>query len=114
MRKKETIKSAPASAPKHTPGPWAFTEGDVERRAMSEVFKAKDKTYGIALVNCEWSNPSARAEDIANARLIAAAPDLLAACKSIMELLLNGSPTVPSAPIKAGVLDAIAKAEGTS
>ncbi len=64
----------------HSPGPWAFKEGDAERRAMSDVFKAADKEFTIAQVNCEWANKAQRAEDIANARLIAAAPDFLAVC----------------------------------
>jgi hypothetical protein len=63
----------------HTPGPWAFTEGDADRRAMSEIHKAEDKTFQIGYVTTEWRNPKQRAEDLANARLIAAAPDLLAA-----------------------------------
>jgi predicted metal-dependent phosphoesterase TrpH len=62
----------------HTPGPWAFTEGDADRRAMSEIHKAEDKTFQIGYVTTEWRNPKQRAEDLANARLIAAAPDLLA------------------------------------
>jgi hypothetical protein len=62
----------------HTPGPWAYAEGDAERRASSQVFKANDKDFVVAFVTCEWLNPDQRAEDIANARLIASAPELLA------------------------------------
>jgi len=98
---------------KHTPGPWRFSEGDKERRAMSEVFKKNDKTFQIALVTCEWSNPHARAEDIANARLIAAAPELLAACEALCSSDENGrfgKPSFPEAIQKAR--EAIAKAKG--
>lgn len=63
---------------KHTKGPWAFTEGDAKRMAMSNVFKADDPEFLIAYVTCEWQNPHQRAEDIANARIIAAAPEMLA------------------------------------
>lgn len=63
----------------HTPGPWTMKEGDAERREMSHVFKADDPEYLIAYVMCEWRNQHQRAQDLADARLIAAAPDLLAA-----------------------------------
>lgn len=62
---------------KHSPGPWAFSVGDADRRSSSEVFKADDNEFRIASVMCEWANKAQRAEDIANARLIAAAPDML-------------------------------------
>lgn len=70
---------------KHTPGPWAFTEGDAERRANSEVYKLGDKAFRIAEVNCEWLNKKQRAEDLANLRLIAAAPELLAALQLVLK-----------------------------
>lgn len=66
----------------HTTGPWAFSEGDRERRGMSEIIKANDKQFRIGWVLCDHLNNLQRAEDISNARLIAAAPELLAACKS--------------------------------
>lgn len=72
---------------KHTPGPWNFEVGDAETRAMSEVFKAGDRTYRIALVNCEPKNPHVREEDVANARLITKAPELLIAVEDLLEML---------------------------
>ena len=75
----------------HTAGPWKFVEGDAETRAMSPIFagpgskldwdNSKQTLIGWAL--CD-SNRNQRPEDIANARLIAAAPDLLA---SLCEVL---------------------------
>lgn len=59
---------------RHTAGPWAFKEGDRDRRSMSDVFKAEDPEFRIAYVTCEFLNKQQRAEDIANARLIASAP----------------------------------------
>lgn len=70
---------------KHTPGPWAFAEGDADRNAMSDVTKADDPEFRIAYVICDARNKLAREQDIANARLIAAAPDLLAALVNIAE-----------------------------
>ncbi len=66
---------------KHTPGPWAYMEGDAARFESSRISRADDREFTIALVNCEWLNKSQREQDIANARLIAAAPDLLEALK---------------------------------
>lgn len=78
------------SVVKHAPGPWAFREGDRERRDSSRVFKANDEEFLIAHVICDFRNDMARAEDIANARLIAAAPDLLEACRNVLSWLDGG------------------------
>lgn len=56
----------------HTPGPWKFIEGDKDRRAMSDIVQADREDYRIGYVLCDAVNKQARAEDIANARLIAA------------------------------------------
>src|SRR5687768_10336855 len=71
----------------HTAGDWAFTVGDKERRNMSTVHKADDETFLIAYVICEAVNPHQRAEDVANARLLAASPRLLAACRHLIDIL---------------------------
>lgn len=97
----------------HSHGPWAFTEGDASRRDCSSVYKASDKEFLIAHVICESRNQLARAEDIANARLIAAAPELLQAAKSALLLLtlnLDESDHVPK--IVTQLESVIAKAEG--
>lgn len=67
----------------HTEGPWAFVEGDRERRSMSSIFKASDKEFLIGYVICDSRNELARADDVANARLIAAAPELLSALERL-------------------------------
>jgi hypothetical protein len=60
---------------KHTPGPW-------ERSAGTEILAdgPEGELISIALMNVRVSNWEA------NARLIAAAPDLLAACKAELEV----------------------------
>jgi hypothetical protein len=102
--------------PKHTAGPWAFTEGDAERRASSSVHKADDPEFQIAHVTCEWQNDQQRAEDIANAKLIAAAPELLAACEWVVETIQGGDSFEKLDPwakeIVAAVRATIAKAKG--
>lgn len=99
----------------HTPGPWAFKEGNAERASMSEVFKAVDKEFRIGFVTCENRSQQQRAEDIANARLIAAAPELLAAVATMLgaaeaDCLDDKSNVWRSAMIDARA--AIAKVEG--
>ena len=61
----------------HTPGPWA-TDGD----AYSGNLDIIALTGRIAMLDCEFSEET---EDVltANARLIAAAPDLLAALERL-------------------------------
>lgn len=72
---------------KHTPGPWR-----VEIEDGIPVIWAHPNSYDIAIVAVDWEPVRHQGpEDIdngtkaANARLIAAAPDLLAA----LEMLLN-------------------------
>lgn len=98
---------------KHTPGPWYVKE--LKAPAALHVYAEEGGMTGISIVD---KKPTAR--DVANARLVAAAPELLAALKfSLMEweqyALANepGSAT-EKARVKAMRLAtaAIAKAEG--
>ena len=64
---------------KHTPGPW-YHEADSHTGAV--------KTGGKQLIASDFGDdPECNEDDrqIANARLIAAAPDLLAVCKAVAE-----------------------------
>jgi hypothetical protein len=57
---------------KHTPGPWTLNEEFLKRR----IYARGKNIFGIvALVNTDWPHPEQQAEQRANARLIAAAPD---------------------------------------
>lgn len=78
--KTTTTDSTTTSAAQHTPGPW--TCDPVTERVLQ-------KTYGTFRVfsGGEEGMPVQRTE--ANARLIAAAPDLLAACQEALALLNN-------------------------
>jgi hypothetical protein len=67
---------------KHTPGPW--------KAVGRVVFKAAPRQMIIA---CTDANPLLE-EANANAALIAAAPDLLAACKGLADFY-TGDPDIP-------------------
>jgi len=92
------------SAAKHTPGPWRLDEiGNVESEAVHNiavVFSAAGQ------VNWSGSDFDTLAHCEANARLIAAAPELLEALKYARRFLK------PSDHDTAFVDAAIAKAEG--
>ncbi len=69
----------------HTPGPWAYDPDS------KEVFSSNEG-HGcgwIALVkgNDSADQPLPAGMQAANARLIAAAPDLLAACREMAEII---------------------------
>jgi hypothetical protein len=81
---------------KHTPGPWDSSTYEVE---------AND---GTLICNMSgWKSPEASK---ANARLIAAAPELLEALKNIYDLLEDGH----WQETKRRIFELIAKAEGQS
>lgn len=72
----KTITEIPApTRPSHTPGPW-----DVEPKGSRNFVDGAD---GLAVAYLGWAGVRERSEIEANARLIAAAPDLLAALYSI-------------------------------
>ena len=92
---------------KHTPGPWQARGSTVlaESRIGTNCTDADVAVYGAPLV-CE----SIRSD--ANARLIAAAPDLLSVCKELSEAAAYWS----EYDVPIGIVDrlnaAIGKAEG--
>lgn len=81
---------------KHTPGPWQFSKTNIGGGTWGDE-------YGIitpkpmAGISVRISAPDvSESEAIANARLIAAAPDLLAACRMALPLNLEtANPNIP-------------------
>lgn len=74
---------------KHTPGPWFFDKkGRVWRRNPSDLYENGGSVAGdqpIAFANIGWTGEGNQSYPIeSNARLIAAAPDLLEALKFVM------------------------------
>jgi hypothetical protein len=94
---------------KHTPGPWVVE--NVSDR-MLWVGASRAERYGLQTVivgiAIEGLTPEARAIKEANAHLIAAAPDLLAACEHAMRECCDLQGTPAGNAIEA----AIAKARG--
>ncbi len=88
---------------KHTPGPWITNGGQIE---------TEQGVYNGGIIATVGIVNHQDATDIANARLIAAAPELLAAAKQAREHLVYYR-SVPAGQTVMDNLDAaIAKAEG--
>ena len=100
----------------HTPGPWGVGNED---KNESPLMVYCNDSLGSRVADVSMSGHGiTTAQDRANARLIAAAPDLLAVCKALNlqtrdwssdEIRQMGMETTLTM-----MLDAIAKAEGRS
>lgn len=66
-----------------TPGPWVWNGKDMP---FADVADARGNVIAGMCESVRHDAQQARAEERANARLIAAAPDLLAALKEVYEL----------------------------
>lgn len=112
----------------HTPGPWKVMPCPVHAgkhmvhdhrwiaTANAEVemspYVPNDWTINDGILICEMRDTASQPHD---ARLIAAAPDLLTACKDLVAQLDKIDPAAPmtiSDAIANGILFAIARAEG--
>lgn len=92
----------------HTPGPWEL-RGDYVTDAMGQMVAATSASGAFAHKD-EWVAMNATFMSGANARLIAAAPELLEALKAILDGQLHGSVDLYAARFEAGRA-AIRKAE---
>lgn len=98
----------------HTPGPWEISGAALDIRANAGGMRM------IASVYQPETHPLAPTDamSVANARLIAAAPDLLAALKqselAVAELCVGQDPANECWNILAQVRAAIAKAKGAA
>ena len=94
----------------HTPGPWVFDLSKSWRpHRVSLCHFVGNDDADIAHIGENFSSNRSPAETIANARLIAAAPELLAALQAVADYWAGGD--VP-ADIDAAMRAAIAKATG--
>lgn len=93
----------------HTPGPWEANDTDGEHHAIVSPTDESPDHFTVICIG-----PNAATEN-ANARLISAAPDLLAAledCVGILDHLLRLSPVHGYRRDIAAARAAIAKAKG--
>lgn len=74
--------------PLHEPGPWALSVGPVSNGIKSEHYYGDISGVGLSFSICAiWRDCGVEeTTSEANARLIAAAPELLEACKAIVRL----------------------------
>ena len=103
------------SKQKHTPGPWRWWIDDIGNEIflidsqkdsiLGPTFEINGKTGSVAL-RCDVTR--------ANARLIAAAPELLDALKALLGLTLSDNGNQSAAAVEDMARAAIAKAEGAT
>ena len=86
------------AAKKHTPGPWKTGHHPDPKCSCMYVFAGKDQ-FDLGVCTLYEDEPT----NAANARLIAAAPDLLAALESLVEFV--GYKGVPEGATPNCVLD---------
>lgn len=91
---------------KHTPGPWTLSKVEnMSKVPVMEVSAPRHSNYWIAKVMTTANND----EELSNAHLIAAAPELLQALKDCVEVMEDLGNCKQE---RFRALDAIAKAEG--
>ncbi len=95
---------------KHTEGPWYADDADGSYGVWSEEGPLVALTQRGMYPN---ARPLTDSETDANARLIAAAPDLLAACRATLAHMYDDETDAPTAAqLTEQLTRAIAKAEG--
>jgi hypothetical protein len=116
MKTKLEIPRAAESA--HTPGPW--TVASVENTLRGRVYFVRAIREGkpVVVADCGLTaeSPPTRAECEANARLIAAAPELLAALKTLIRAVADAGKEGTAGDLgraESQARAALAKAEGT-
>ena len=99
----------------HTKGPWHIGQGNGEGSIFCESGRTRLESGETTLYPvCDIVRGWDEAEDEANAHLIAAAPDLLAAARLANEELLALGAGSSGSPALRALWQAIAKAEGNA
>ena len=97
----------------HTPGPWHYSE---VIRGRDQYYRQIRADFKIAEVHACHSGVAGtkkgRAEDEANARLIAAAPEMFETMKAILAVVNDPGPIFPGTAIGDKVREVLAKVEG--
>jgi hypothetical protein len=98
----------------HTPGPWIVCVNSLDDSLSveqdGEVITESDPVIVVGCVD-DMGDGLSRETGEANARLIAAAPDLLAACENLIELAVTGAKELAKG-INGGVSEETDDADG--
>ena len=94
---------------KHTPGPWEAKRLLDGALVVTMPFTDGQPGWVGAEIHATDANPT---ESVSNARLIAAAPELLEALEAILKECPVGSAPLSASWIRKLILPAIAKARG--
>jgi hypothetical protein len=99
---------------KHTKGPWHIGAGNGEGSVFADTGRTRLEQGGTTLYPiCNVTRGWNEAEDAANARLIAAAPDMLEMLHEVLALLNNPDADGTDANrVEREILAVIAKATG--
>ena len=93
----------------HTPGPWVVDDANPE--LVAQLVEGIYEYVASTAIGNFCSTERSGKEEEANARLIAAAPDLLEACKKALEAICAGAELWMLEDVKLHCRAAIAKAE---
>jgi len=103
---------------KYTPGPWK-----VKKQSPSQI-GIRANSHFVAFLNYGALNPNLDVQQVANAHLIAAAPELYEAAQAVLKFIFDeygseewvashGDPVAPEArAVRDALAAALAKAEG--
>lgn len=98
----------------HTPGPWVYGDwlnkkaGFIDSAGWVDIWSYNKGEDSLPFASCKHFN------ELANARLIAAAPELLDALKDCLAFLERDMPVASSGPERRKASAAIAKATGAA
>ncbi len=108
----------------HTPGPWVFSEdgwvcANAPWYSVDAIDLGDDGAVATVAIVSRGDDPTAYDSRVfkANARLIAAAPDLLEAlerCEALARAVISGKPQRDADEVLLAAVAAIAKARGAS
>lgn len=96
------------TATQHTPGPWNWYEHDKNRASAPVKVETRDRV----IADVTWCGVEGGAERIANARLISAAPDLLAALEAVEADYMDRGDCALHTKIGTVIRNALSKAKG--
>lgn len=114
MQTQEQTKKASAARIAHTPGPWEAVMNVPTAAIPGHIIYTADDIHRPIALLWEGGGTHGKPTQVANARLIGAAPDLLEACKALLGIIHSQVACVDS-KFDIGIATAraaIAKAEG--